>query len=86
MGRETSVEIINHKMTASQSFSFNSSEITQCLLNNTGTSVIQIRSSANVDFTIPVNGSWNISSVNGINVTGITIITVSGGSCDIMYY
>lgn len=72
-------------MTASQTFSFNSVDIVQCLLNNTGTSVIQIRSTQNIDFTIPVNGSWNISSTDGINVSGITIVTVSGGSCDIMY-
>ena len=87
MGRSTSAEIINHKMTASQTFVFRHGEIQQTLLNNTGTSVILIRDKNNIDFTIPVNGSWNISSVNGvINVSGITIITGSGGSCDIMYH
>ena len=73
-------------MSASETFTFNSLEITQAIIKNTASAVVTVRDENNNDFTIEENGKLSISSVNGINVSGISIITASGGTCDIMYH
>ena len=86
MGHQTSAKLKVHNMTASSTFTFGSAEITQAVIVNTASPSVTIRDENNNDFKIAENGKLSISSVNGINVSGISVITASGGTCDIIYH
>ena len=82
----TSSKIIVKNMVASETFSFDSNDITQCVIVNKGTPEVTVRDENNNDFTIAENGKLSLSSVNGLNVSGVTLITGVGGSCSIIYH
>jgi hypothetical protein len=86
MGHSTSAKLKVKNMGASQTFVFDSNDITQCVIVNKGTPEVTIRDTDSNDFTIAQNGKLSLSGINLLNVSGVTVITASGGSCSIIYH
>lgn len=82
---DTSKKFTVKNMGASQTFNFNGSDFEQVVIHNTNTPDVYLRDENNNDFVIKQGVSFNLSTIPSKAISGLTVVTQSGGTASIAY-
>lgn len=83
---DTSKQFKVKVMGASDSFSFGNKDWEQAVVVNVGTPDVKLKDADNNEFTVLSGASFNATALSPKALGGMTVVTASGGACEIAYF